>query len=43
MTGAVVIRPGARYFEGGQVTPRFQSLAEEIRSRFDKAFEELAR
>lgn len=43
VTGAVVIRPGAKYFEGGQVTPRFQALAEEIRCRFDEAFQELAR
>ena len=42
-TGAVVIRPGARLFEGGRVTKRFRTLADSVLVRYDKAFEELAK
>jgi antitoxin component of MazEF toxin-antitoxin module len=28
-TGAIVIRPGVRYFEDGKVTPRFTRLADQ--------------
>jgi antitoxin component of MazEF toxin-antitoxin module len=42
-TGAVTIRPGVKYFEGGKVTARFKKRAEEIRRRYDEAFRELAK
>lgn len=42
-TGAVTIRPGIKYFEGGKVTRRFRARAEEVRRRYDKAFRELAK
>jgi antitoxin component of MazEF toxin-antitoxin module len=42
-TGAIVIRPGVRYFEDGKVTPGFRKLARRILERYDKAFEDLAR
>lgn len=42
-TGAVTIRPGVRYFEGGRVTPRFRKLAEATLERYADAFRELAR
>lgn len=41
-TGAVTIRPGARYFEDGRVTRRFQRLAEELRARRAKLYRDLA-
>jgi putative addiction module antidote len=42
-SGAVTIRPGVKYFENGEVTKRFQSIAEQIRKRYDSAFRELAK
>jgi len=42
-TGAVVIRPGVRFFEEGKVTKRFRTLADSVLDRYDKAFEELAK
>jgi antitoxin component of MazEF toxin-antitoxin module len=42
-TGAVVIRPGVKFFEDGKVTTRFRALADSIVNRYDKAFEELAK
>ena len=42
-TGAVVIRPGVKYFEDGKVTKRFRSMADSVLERYDKAFEELAK
>ena len=42
-TGAVTIRPGVLYFEGGKVTPRFRELAEEILERRSRAYRELAK
>jgi len=42
-TGAVVIRPGVKLFEGGKVTKRFTSLSDSILERYDKAFERLAK
>jgi antitoxin component of MazEF toxin-antitoxin module len=32
-TGAITIRPGIAWLEGGQVTPRFAALAGEILAR----------
>ncbi|MPY88963.1 MAG: AbrB/MazE/SpoVT family DNA-binding domain-containing protein [Luteitalea sp.] len=42
-TGAIVIRAGVKYFDDGKVTKRFRELAENVRVRYDKAFEELAK
>jgi antitoxin component of MazEF toxin-antitoxin module len=42
-TGAVTIRPGVRYFEGGKVTKRFRRLADEVAERYDESFRELAK
>lgn len=42
-TGAVTIRPGIKYFEGGKVTRRFRARAEEVRRRYDETFRELAK
>ncbi|HVR29460.1 MAG TPA: AbrB/MazE/SpoVT family DNA-binding domain-containing protein [Thermoanaerobaculia bacterium] len=42
-TGAVIVRPGVRYFEGGKVTTRFHKLAEEIAQRYEESFRELAK
>lgn len=42
-TGAVVIRPGVKYFEDGKVTKRFRAMADSVLARYDKAFEELAK
>ncbi|HVT61506.1 MAG TPA: AbrB/MazE/SpoVT family DNA-binding domain-containing protein [Thermoanaerobaculia bacterium] len=42
-TGAVTIRPGVRYFEGGKVTKRFRRLAGELAEQYDESFRELAK
>jgi antitoxin component of MazEF toxin-antitoxin module len=42
-TGAVTIRPGVRYFEGGKVTKRFEKFVEQIAERYDESFRELAK
>ena len=42
-TGAVIIRPGMKYFEDGKVTSRFERVAERVRKKYDKAFEKLAK
>jgi antitoxin component of MazEF toxin-antitoxin module len=42
-TGAVTIRPGARYFEGGRVTRRFEKLADELMERRAEVYRALAR
>ena len=42
-TGAVTIRPGVRYFEGGKASARFRRLAEEVAQRYAEAFRELAK
>ena len=42
-TGAVTIRPGARHFEGGKVTTRFEKLANELLARRSKAYRALAK
>ncbi|MGH9464478.1 MAG: AbrB/MazE/SpoVT family DNA-binding domain-containing protein [Thermoanaerobaculia bacterium] len=43
LTGAVTIRPGAKYFEDGQVTPRFRELVDELLSRRSRLYRDLAR
>ena len=42
-TGAVVIRPGVRLLEDGNVTARFRALADSVLDRYDEAFEKLAK
>ena len=41
-SGAVIIRPGAREFDGGKVTRRFEELAGETIRRRAKAYRKLA-
>lgn len=42
-TGAVTIRPGVQYFEGGKVGKRVQRLMEQLAERYDDSFRELAK
>ena len=42
-TGAIVVRTGVRYIEGGKVTTRFNERAQKVLAKYDKAFEELAK
>ena len=42
-TGAVTIRPGVAYFQGGKVTPRFEQLARELAQRRARVYRELAK
>ena len=42
-TGAIVIRPGVRYFEDGKVTRRFKEASRRVLEKYAKAFEELAK
>jgi hypothetical protein len=42
-TGAVTIRPGVLYFEGGKITQRFAKLAGALLERRSRAYRELAK
>ena len=42
-TGAVTVRPGARLFERGKATRRFEKLARELMERRSKAYRILAK
>jgi hypothetical protein len=42
-TGAVIVRPGVRYFEAGEVTKRFERLADVVAERYAQAFRDLAK
>ena len=42
-TGAVVIRPGARQFEGGRVTKRFRAMSLSLLDRRAALYRELAK
>jgi len=42
-TGAVIVRPGVRYFEAGLVTKRFERLAGVVAERYAEAFRNLAK
>jgi antitoxin component of MazEF toxin-antitoxin module len=42
-TGAVVVRPGVREFEGGKATKRFRELAEGLAAKRAKLYRELAK
>lgn len=41
--GAIIVRPGVQYAEGGRVTRRFKDAAADVLRRYDKAFAELAK
>jgi antitoxin component of MazEF toxin-antitoxin module len=42
-TGAVMIRPGVRYFEAGKVTSRFKRLSEMLAEQYAESFHDLAK
>jgi putative addiction module antidote len=42
-TGAIIVRAGVRYIEGGKVTKRFVEVAERLMRRRAKVFRELAK
>jgi antitoxin component of MazEF toxin-antitoxin module len=42
-TGAVIVRLGPKYFEGGKVTKRFKEMSREVLKRYRPAFRELAK
>jgi antitoxin component of MazEF toxin-antitoxin module len=42
-TGAVVIRPGARFFDDGKVTRRFKAAASSLLERRASLYRELAK
>lgn len=42
-SGAIVIRPGIRYFEDGKVTKRFVELSEALMRKRAKLYRELAK
>ena len=41
-TGAVIVRPGVRLFEGGEVTKRFETLAKGLLAKRARVYRELA-
>ncbi len=43
LTGAVTIRAGVRYYEGGRVTRRFREKAEDLLRRREALYRELAK
>lgn len=42
-TGAVTIRPGIRYYEGGKVTRKFRAEAEKVLREYEEAFRALSK
>ena len=42
-TGAVVIRPGVRYFEDGKVTRRFEAISKSLLERRAALYRQLAK
>jgi putative addiction module antidote len=42
-TGAIVVRPGVKYFEDGKVGKRFKEASRRVLEKYDKAFKELAK
>jgi putative addiction module antidote len=42
-TGAIVVRTGVRYIDGGKVTKRFVEASRRVIARYDKAFKELSK
>lgn len=43
VTGAVIVRPGVRFFEEGEVNGAFTSRVEDLLRRRDRLYERLAR
>jgi len=43
LTGAVIIRPGVKYYEGGKVTKKFKAEVEKVLRRYESAFRELSK
>jgi len=42
-TGAIIVRTGVRYLEGGKVTKRFRAAADDLLRRRAKLYRELAK
>jgi antitoxin component of MazEF toxin-antitoxin module len=42
-TGAIIVRTGVQYLEGGKVTRRFTEVSRRALTRYDAAFRELAK
>ena len=42
-TGAIIVRTGVRYVEGGKVTKRFLQVSRRALAKYDEAFRELAK
>jgi putative addiction module antidote len=42
-TGAIIVRTGVRYLEGGKVTKQFTATSRRILAKYDEAFRELAK
>lgn len=42
-TGAVIVRAGVRYFDGGKVTKRFKELSKDLLKRRARLYRELAK
>jgi antitoxin component of MazEF toxin-antitoxin module len=42
-TGAVIVRPGVRYFEDGEVTKRFETVAKGLLAKRARVYRELAK
>ncbi|MSO46082.1 MAG: AbrB/MazE/SpoVT family DNA-binding domain-containing protein [Acidobacteria bacterium] len=42
-TGAIIVRTGVRYLEGGKVTKRFTKASRRALAKYDEAFRELAK
>ena len=42
-SGAIIVRTGIRYLEGGKITKRFTEAARRALARYDQAFRELAK
>ena len=42
-TGAIVVRPGVRYLEGGKVTKRFKELSKDLLRRRARLYRALAK
>ena len=42
-TGAIIVRTGVQYVEGGKVTTKFAKASTKIMDRYEAAFRELAK
>lgn len=42
-TGAIIVRTGIQYLEGGKVTRKFKEASGKVLRKYDKAFRELAK